>query len=392
MKRTTVWLTVGILVFALAFGSAFGEAAGPAWQAARVETRPVEGVRCAYPRFTLSGTSFPQEALNDLVYREARLQEYLDLAGQMTPGGQGLTVDYTLFSPSGNGRFLSFVLWAKGRMPFGRPSQKWYPFVVDLMGNGRLTFEDLFPDAEDAMERIRGFLEEEMEETLSDYLENRELLPVPQDRFALCDQGILFYYEYEQLSFLSGFAGEILIPWHVLDGLEEDPALPWREAFGAKFHPEADSGLKILEAAREGGLPGIPVRIGEELPTLLEKLRCVTDPGAWYGGSSFETEDARMLGTLLLTDQEEETVRGICSSRVNMAGIITGKTGLEECLGLLGTPAQCVQTDENSRYAPLFGAGTVAVYPAENNQLILYAGEDRILEKVLLVYEPERVK
>ena len=379
------------VILALSFAALPGFQEGTeafSWKANREETGYGDQVLCAYPRFELNGAVLSSEALNALLFREAEIGQYLDLAPRIGPGSQGLKVDYTLYTEDGTNRFLSLVLSAKGRMPVGRPGQKWYPFVFDLLGSGRLEFASLFPEGCGAEERIEEYIEAELEDGLSDYMENRDLFPVPYDRFAICGQGLLFFYDNAQLSFLSGYAGQILIPWHVLEGIPVSGETDWRAAAAAmQSVPDGAPGEGILDAAAGGSIPGLPLKIGSPLHPLLEEARSTADPGYWYGGSSFETEDARLYRTLLLTDETEETLTGIFAGQVNMAGLITGKSTLEECTDRLGQPVRSLETDDNSEYAPLFGAGTALLYSAGDYTLILHAGEDCLLDAVLLVPE-----
>ena len=88
-----------------------------------------------------------------------------------------------------------------------------------------------------------------------------------------------------------------------------------------------------------------------------------------------------------MTDEKEEALTGIWTGQVNMAGLITGISTLEECALRLGPPDRLLETDDNSLYAPLFGAGTALFYSAGDYSLILHAGEGRPLDAVLLVPE-----
>ena len=389
MKRRVCVAAAVILALSLAVLPGLQEGTETlSWKAVREETVYGDQAVCAWPRFELNGATLSSEALNDLLFREAEIGQYLDLAPRIGPGSQGLKLDYTLYTVDGTNRFLSLVLSAKGRMPAGRPGQKWYPFVFDLLGGGRLDFGSLFPEGCGAEERIEAYIEAELEENLSDYMENRELFPVPYDRFAICGQGLLFFYDYAQLSFLSGYSGQILIPWHILEGIPGSGDPDWRTAAAEmRTVPDGAPGAVILAAAAEGSIPGLPLQIGTPLDTLLESFRSAADPGYWYGGNSYETEDARLYRTLLLTDEKEEALTGIWTGQVNMAGLITGISTLEECAIRLGPPDRLLETDDNSLYAPLFGAGTALFYSAGDYSLILYAGEGRPLDAVLLVPE-----
>ncbi len=383
MKRKICLVLALFLALQGVSSAGFGEE-GPDWKVYREETGTGGQGSCAYPVFEWSRWPYPAQQVNETVFREAELEAYLALAGQIGQGGQGLKVDYTLFTGE-DSPVLSLVLSAKGRMPFGRPTQKWYPFVFDLSGGGRMAFEALFADPDAAKETIETYVEAELEEGLSDYMENRDLLPVPYDRFALCGEGLLFYYEYGQFSFLSGYSGQILIPWYVLDGLPGADGPDWRTALGVQTVPDGTSRARILEEASAGRIPGVPLQIGDPAQQVLEEGRCILDPGIWYVGSSFEAEDARLYGTLLLTDAAEETLAGICCERVNMAGIIAGRTAPEEYRSVLGEPDRTWETEEDGQYAPLFGAGRLDLYRAGEFDLILYTREGTTLDGVLLV-------
>ena len=153
------------------------------------------------------------EKINGYIQETAQIPAYLQLLSTLQAGGTGLSMDYEMSARSvcetgGNlecAPYVSLVFNAKGKMLAGRPSQVYYPMTLNMMTGEPVPFEELFTDPEGAKAFIEACLEEEVEPTLSTYLENNQLFPVPFDRFFLDGFGrLIIVYENSQLSFLSG--------------------------------------------------------------------------------------------------------------------------------------------------------------------------------------------
>ncbi len=321
------------------------------------------------------------DAINAQIQQKANLSAYQNVMTFGT-GSTGLRVDYEAVL---QGDILSLVIIADGKMPVGRPSQVYYPMTIDVQTGEEIAFETLFHDAHGAIQYIEQVLENEMEERLSTHLENRSLFPVPYDRFMLDEKGgLTFFYERDQLSFLSGFSGAVYF--------RHSELMPYYDL------TEGSVLNRIMEKETEDGfMAGLGERncIGLPLDDVLKKYRSTVDSEYYPGGALYEVEDARLQGTFLLTDESEEKVTGLLSSRLDDGGIVTGKTTLTEAIQLLGDGYVEMPMDENTAEAYRVCPGRSVVYTEKkDNQngstkqsYTLYADEQDIVQYLKLMIE-----
>ncbi len=272
------------------------------------------------------------EKINAMIMERAQIAAYQNVMLYGT-GSTGLRVD---FEGHVQDNVMSLVISAEGKMPVGRPSQMYYPITVDLETGEEIPFDALFTDADGAKAHMEETLENEVEETLSTHLENRSLFPVPFDRYTLDENGgITLYYEKDQLSFLSGFGGAVYFRFSQLE--------PYFDLADGSYMN------RVLEEKTEVGyLHGLGDRncIGMEMEEALKKYRSTVDSEFYPGGACYEVEDARLFGTVLIADENEETVIGLLCSRVDDGGIVTGKTTLEEAKEMLVNTGIMLSMDE----------------------------------------------
>ena len=351
------------------------------------------------------------EAINQAIQEKARIPEYLQLLSTIQEGSTGLRFDYEITCPCNpwdsplmnDSRYLSLLFSAEGKMLQGRPSQVYYPMTFDLLTGEQVAFDDLFTDPEGAKAFIEGYLKAEIDPTLSTYLENNQLFPVPYDRFFLDGAGnLLLVYENSQLSFLSGFSGTVafryseLKPW--LDASPEGvpmqlSRLSWNRSHLGDAWDETEV---FWEDLQHGSLSGLypTVALSAQAEEYRRAYRCDADSGSYPGGAYFEVEEPRLLGTLILTDESEETVTGILTHRADLPGIVTGKTTLDEAETFLGV-APTLRMEISPALASLYLVcpGTASIYQFKSIEdeplsLTLYADENGIVQYVKYAIEP----
>lgn len=347
---------------------------------------PEDGEAVSYVRYPLfvsddDALAPALEKANRLIQKKARIPEYLQLLStvQQQTGGTGLQMDYQWSAltswKEGEGPqiydwYVSILFSAKGKMLSGRPSQVYYPMTIDLRTGEEVPFDRLFTNPEGAKAFMETVLEEEVEPSLSTYLENSQLFPVPFDRYWLDNFGrVNLYYENSQLSFLSGYSGAVSFRYSELDDWldKTDDGLIAHFSYGTLFSNQS------LEQRREGAwgflqnamlLPAARgLSLQNEVDTALDTFRPAADSGYYPGGAYYELEDAAYRGTLLLTDEAEEKVTGLLSSRVDLYDIETGKTALSDAIVFLGRePDASLALDETAANMYLVCPGTAAVY------------------------------
>ncbi len=356
-------------VFTAGAAACFGEEPGKeTLTVSRVEAIGAGDSMVAYP--ILTGGEGASRISAD-IFSSARVGEYLALLNSLSGGGTGLRMDYTLFPEAAEG-MVSLVLSAEGRMLEGRPSQVWYPLTYRMEDGSRVTAEDVFEDPDAAEEAIGAYPEEYVEEGLSDYLENRELYPVPMDSFALCERGMIFYYDHDALCFLSGFSGEVLIPYRALEGyLKRDLVLC-----------EGNGAETVFSSLEEGRLRGVPTVLGEDLEGALLRLRSTIDPSWWPGGECYETEDARMRDVLMVSMEGSGTVDALLVRGEETESFLPGAGDRRAWRAMLGDPDETAAPGDQME--KVLGTGETDIYRRGDSLLALHAGEDGKLKSILI--------
>ena len=338
------------------------------------------------------------EKINGYIQETAQIPAYLQLLSTLQAGGTGFTMDYDMSVPYVGDEctpYVSLVFSAKGKMLAGRPSQVYYPMTLNLKTGEPVAFEDLFTDPEGAKAFIETYLEEEVEPTLSTYLENSQLFPVPYDRFFLDGNGnLILYYENSQLSFLSGDSGAVAFRYSELwDWLDTSPeGIPLTVL---SIPEEYTGGMTMKEQMDEVCMGVYPLwgftmegELGMSVEALTDLYPQAADSEYYPGGACFEVETAALRGTMILTDENEETVTGILSHRVDYFGIFTGKTTLAEAEALIGQePAMRLDLDEAAVEIYRVCPGTAVIYKLNGYMFTLYADENGIVQHIKLALE-----
>lgn len=361
----------------------------------------------SYP--SLNGSENPEaqalaEKINGYMLETSQIPAYIQLLSTLSAGGTGLKMDYATSVPyvwDETGENLkcapsvSLVFSAKGKMLAGRPSQVYYPMTLNMKTGETVAFEDLFTDPEGAKAFIEAYLEEEVEPTLSTYLENSQLFPVPFDRFFLDGSGnLILYYENSQLSFLSGDSGAVAFRYSELwDWLDTSwSGIP----MSVLDTPEEYlGGMTMKEQMDEFCMGVYPLwgfnmegELGMSVEALTDLYPQAADSEFYPSGACFEVETAALRGTLILTDENEETVTGILSHRVDYFGIFTGKTTLSEAEAMIGQePAMRLDLDEAAAEIYRVCPGTAVIYKLNRDVLTLYADENGIVQYIKLALE-----
>lgn len=101
-----------------------------------------------------------------------------------------------------------------------------------------------------------------------------------------------------------------------------------------------------------------------------------------------------MRGTLLLTDESEEKVLGLLCRNLDDNGIITGKTGLNEAVQMLGDDGVAFSIDEDTAQQYRVCAGESITWQTEitlpdetraNAEYTLYADESGTVQYIRLM-------
>ncbi len=421
-RNTVSICIITLLIVLLSIPSALGMAEDtgfsnlPAWHPlpVYVQEKKEEGVDGSYVRFPELTTEDPAwqssvEKINQAIQEQANIPAYLRLLSAISPGSTGLKLDYELGAlrgPSAEGTgsgglqlgnpYLSILFSAEGKMLSGRPSQVYYPMTFDLRTGESLSFDQLFTDPDATKALIESLLETDVEPTLSTYLENSQLFPVPYDRFFLDGFGhLIIVYENSQLSFLSGFSGSVSFRYSEL----VPPLAFASEELESYFDPFLTLPTTERRAVAWQMAHSLPVAtrrtisLGDDLEKVLSDFRSTTDSGYYPSGAYYEVEDANYRGTLILTDETEQTVTGLLTGRTDLMDIQTGKTPLADAEAFLNRePTLRMEIDETLAELYCVCPGSASVYQLEAADgktavFTLYADTDGTVQFIKLAQE-----
>lgn len=381
-RKLLLFLTSVLLVCNLSIGAQAQETPQLSPVAAKNDYGSV-----TYP--TLSGYPAVQDAVNQAIYDKAQVGVRLETLNGLNANGWGLQVDYRDTLQNG---VLSVLVSALGEMENGRMGQMYTGLNFDLLTGKGIAVEDLFTDVDSAFIYMEGKLDEQVAPGLSGYMENDQLIPIPQDNFFLTPEGITFFYPQEQFSMLSGYSGGCSFFWYELkDYLNLGEGSPLAKlGAGDSLALSPDSAGRIQEAVKAGQLPGIDARIGENLTDVFAKYRLLVDPDYYPGGRFFELEAPEFRGVWLLSDALTESydasqVQGIRADRVNLYGLQPNVTTREEWQAVLGQPESTTELDEYTAEDYRLPAGTSDYYRFGDNRLLLHADETGTLVSVQLI-------
>ena len=393
MKRHIVFCFVAAVILAVLTLSA-----APAEEPASLfEEKGLELGECSVKYPALREDAAAEElrtAVNERILEDSGVREYLTRVSQLISGGS-LRVGWDC---AVLGNVFSFVMKAEGAVVNPRSTFVWTAGNIDLTDGHEVTWEEIFPDPEAAMEKMEIYLDEEVAPELSAHLLNSGLTPVPE-LFALNERGILLLYPVDQLSTLSDRAGDVLIPWRTVE--EEldrsGEGIPARIGVTQWLGLTADAPDSLLEenaeairaATSAGALPGIPVRLGDSVQAWTDRQHLLIDPDVYAGGRLFSLEGGIFRNVFLMTDflsesWETSVVDGIRTDEGNLYGLVTGETTQETWRRMLGEPDHTIEYDAERAEAYRTVAGSRDYYEFGGHRLQLHADEKGVLAGIVI--------
>jgi len=345
--------------------------------------------KVVYPTLTDYMDELQQINANLKILERARVEINLDTLKRQSAAGRGINADYGGMLKND---MLSLWFSARGDLGGHETDQRYDTLNLDLKTGREIALGELFSDMEGAIAYMENVMETEVAPQLSGYAVNESVLPLPAERFCFDEDGIRFFYETEQLMMLSGYAGAAAFFYYELEpflNLEEGGILD-RLQVGEKLGTTPDSAEMIRQAAEAGILPGVYAKLGDSLAEVFAVQRLFCDPDFYPNARFFQLEAGEMRGIVLLAPTEkksyEETkVTGIRADRLNLYGILAGRTTRDEWRELLGEPDETVDLDAYTAGDFYLSAGLDDYYHYGENRLRLHANEEGILESLQLL-------
>ena len=369
-------LTALLLILLLVSGVALSRA-----EAAKVEdvsaTMGENTVR--YPQLSGLPDSSVQKKINDGVVQSGGIPSLLV---KLTTGGS-LQADYQCFW---NEWIFSTLLTVEEKQAGSRRKQSETALTYDLSDGEKLTLDRLFSDPAEAVRRMEAMAEASLGREMTEYMENRDVTPLPEESFTMDEWGITFHYPSGQLAFASGAAGAVQFFYDELDDLwlADEESLPAKMGLRSALMTATEQKTALEAAVTAGKLPMLPVTLGQSMTEIVEQYRLVRTPDAFPGGRYFLMEAPLFRDIYLISDDmqagyDHSVLRGIQLRRGSLYGLKVGTSLRTEWQSSLGEPAEEITLTESMAYDYQLSAGTCDVYRFGEHELRLYADETGVL-------------
>lgn len=282
-----------------------------------------------------------------------------------------------------DGKTASMGLIWQGEQVDGREGCMGAGLTVDLETGDEILLEQLFEDADDALAEMERIIVDDVLESMSDYMEYAELLPMPVDNFSVNERGLTVYWPEDRYRYFDGMSGSVTFYWYELaDYIGEDSPVY------ALAHPDVPYSRSGIETLCFGGAltQMLPIELGELLGDIAYPL---ADPDYTTDALVFPLERVRGFAVEIPkyaeTQEEETPISAIRASRISFGNLLTtGKTTDAEAIALLGEPQKEIALDEEAAFDAMLEPGKSLYYEMEGRVLQVHFDEDGLLSCLIL--------
>ena len=284
------------------------------------------------------------------------------------------------------GNVASLVLHWDGTQADGTAGIAVRALALDLTTGEEIRLEQLFDDADAAIDAMERIIEEDVLPELSDYMEYSELLPMPRDNYAVDEYGLTVYYPDDSYRYFDEQSGAVQFAWYELaDYIGEDSPVY------ALAHARGDL-TALADAAKDGKLPGpmTQAAVGQKLGEALDAYTLLTDPDYTKDSRVYLFEEASLRGWAVEipkyaeTDEAETPISAVRTTRADVCGLTVGKTTKDELTALLGEPRKTRAYDADDAADRMLEAGESLFFELSGHILQAHVDENSVLSCLIL--------
>ena len=284
------------------------------------------------------------------------------------------------------GNVASLVLHWDGTQADGTAGSAVRALALDLTTGEEIRLEQLFDDADAAIDAMERIIEEDVLPDLSDYMEYSELLPMPRDNYAVDEYGLTVYYPDDSYRYFDEQSGAVQFAWYELaDYIGEDSPVY------ALAHAQGDL-TALADAAKDGKLPGPMTQavVGQKLGEALDAYTLLTDPDYTKDSRVYLFEEASLRGWAVEipkyaeTDEAETPISAVRTTRADVCGLTVGKTTKDELTALLGEPRETRAYDADDAADSMLEAGESLFFELSGHILQAHVDENSVLSCLIL--------
>ena len=284
------------------------------------------------------------------------------------------------------GNVASLVLHWDGTQADGTAGSAVRALALDLTTGEEIRLEQLFDDADAAIDAMERIIEEDVLPDLSDYMEYSELLPMPRDNYAVDEYGLTVYYPDDSYRYFDEQSGAVQFAWYELaDYIGEDSPVY------VLAHAQGDL-TALADAAKDGKLPGpmTQAAVGQKLGEALDAYTLLTDPDYTKDSRVYLFEEASLRGWAVEipkyaeTDEAETPISAVRTTRADVCGLTVGKTTKDELTALLGEPRETRAYDADDAADRMLEAGESLFFELSGHILQAHVDENSVLSCLIL--------
>ena len=322
---------------------------------------------------------------NMLIQTRFPLAQYMMSMNRVQGSGADMGISQTLRLYEDGKTASMAVLW-QGEQADGTRGSSVQTLALDLETGEEIVFDTLFADPQAAAAELEAIVSDKIADSLSDYMEYADLLPMPLDSFSYDENGLTVYYPQERYLYFSGRSGAVHFAWHEIDHLiaENGPV------YAVSRPRQADASAVEAQAAK-GKLPGaMTFGVGDSLGDALSALTLLSDPDYTRESLVYQFEEEALRGFALEipkyaeTPEEETPISAVRSSRAELFGLVTGENVREEAVSLLGEPDRIQAYDGDRAADMMLVSGESLLYGMENHVLQLHFDAEGVLDTIIL--------
>lgn len=301
---------------------------------------------------------------------------------QTAAGRSHVLQDGTLYQ---DGKIASMARTWQGEQADGREGSSAAALTVSLETGMEIYLDELFADYEGALAEMERIITDDVLDSMSDYMEYADLLPMPADCYAITGHGLTIYWPEDRYRYFDGEAGSVTFLWHELaDYIGEDSPVY------ALAHPDTPYSRSDIEKLCFDGSPDpyLQIELGDLLIDVAERYP-LADPDYTSDALVYPLERMRGFAVEIPkyaeTEENDTPISAIRASRISFGNLLTtGKTMEEEVLALLGNPVMEKVFDEDAAFDAMLETGRSLYYEIEGNVLQAHFDENSVLSCLIL--------
>ena len=290
--------------------------------------------------------------------------------------------DGTLYQ---DGRIASMARTWQGEQADGHEGSSAAALTVSLETGMEIYLDELFSDYEGARAEMERIITDDVLDSMSDYMEYADLLPMPVDQFSVNERGLTIYWPEDLYRYFDGTSGSVMSYWHEIAAFisEDSPVY-------ALAHPDMPYSRSGIETLCFGGEvdPYLMMELGDLLGDAGQTYP-LADPDYTTDAQVYPLERERGFAVEIPkyteTVEDDTPISAIRASRISFANLLTtGKTTEMEVVALLGEPVMEKNFDEDAAFDAMLEPGRSLYYEISGRVLQLHVNEEGVLACVIL--------